>query len=477
MKLLLYLTPLLGLAGNALGYWNGNSSDEADLVMGMNLGSYFVPEQWMMWQYFACNAPSNINDTWGLQSQPNVTDIMIDHLNNYVREVDFQDAQAKGVNFVRVGVAFWMFIPTEGNEPYWTDSRQKDVYLLQIVNWAAKYKMQVLIDIHALPGAQNTDEHSGRDLVTAGLEPEFYNSTNLLRGNQTVDAIIEWVQALPSNLTSTVAMIELANEPSLPNNASYELLVGYYVANQAKIAQKLPQVWTMISDAWLGVQSWGDIFTPSQKVVMDLHWWNLFTDIPDLTVLEDTYCSLSPPSLPNAWQNPILIGEFSGNENGVAFNASETDQQKLQFYQELYASQLWAARGSGGRLSQYKGAFIWSMICTNCADVWQPYYMSGQADTVAITAPNWCNSSQTTPTDPNQGMINPSPTHSYNNCGLYQDSVATGTASSTSTAASGSSTAKKGAAGRTLPTEPMYVGFMLLLTIVPSAVTFGWRLL
>lgn len=478
MRPTLVLAQLLGFVATSLAYWNGN-----DTVMGMNLGSYFVPEQWMMWQYFGCNAPSTVNDTWGLQSMPNASAIMTQHLDNYIQERDIADAAAKGINFLRIGVAFWMFIPTEGNEPYWTDPIQRNFYLTRLINWATTYKMQVLIDLHALPGAQNTDEHSGRDLVTAGLQPEFYNSTNLARGNATIDAVIEYIQGLPSNISSTVAMIELANEPSLPTSDSYELLVGYYVANQAKIAQKLPNVWTMIGDAWLGTQSWGDVFNPSQKVVMDLHWWNLFTDIPSLTTLEDTYCSLSPPTLKNAWKNPVLIGEFSGNENGIDVS-NMTQEGQLQFYQNLYASQLWAAIGSDGRLPQYRGAFVWSMICTNCADVWEPYWMIGQANTFNITAPNWCNKTQTTPSDPKQTMINPSPTHSYNSCGLYlnQDqTVATATggsgagpsASGTSSGASASSTAKKGAAGRVSPSEPSFVLFMFSMALIPAVVGFS----
>jgi len=485
MKFAVYLAPLLGFIATSLA-WDGWSTDDSDLVMGLNLGSYFIIEQWMMWQYVACNAPG-VNDTWGFQSLPNVNTSMINHLDTYIREVDFQDAQSRGINFVRIPVAFWMFIPTEGDEPYWTDSRQKDVYLLQLVEWAAKYGMEVLIDLHALPGGQNTDEHSGRDLVTAGLAPQFLNSTNLLRGNQTVDAVIEWIQALPANLSSTIAMIELANEPALPTADSYELLVGYYVANQAKVAAKLPNVWTVIGDAWLGVQSWGDVFNPNQKVAMDLHWWNLFTDIPSLTVLEDTYCSLSPPTLANAWKNPVLVGEFSANENGVNFTSATTEVEQLQFYQALYASQLWAARGSGGRLPLYRGAFVWSAICTNCADVWQPYYVTGMSDTFAITAPNWCNKTQTTPTDPNQAKINPSPTHAYNSCGVYQDNAVVATGSSTGSS-SGSSTAAasgtgaattsavKGAASRQHSADPSFVGFMLLLTIVPAVFGFCLQL-
>lgn len=478
MRPALFLAPLLGFIATTVSAWDGWSTDEKDLVMGLNLGSYFIIEQWMMWQYVGCNAPG-INDTWAFQDRPNVAEIMTNHLDTYIREIDFQDAQARGVNFVRVPVAFWMFIPTEGDEPYWTDSRQKDVYLKQIIQWAAQYGMEVLIDIHALPGGQNTDEHSGRDLVTAGLQPQYLNSTNLQRCNATVDAVIEWIQALPSNLSSTIAMIELANEPSLPDSSSYELLKGYYIANQAKVAEKLPNVWTVIGDAWLGVQSWGDVFGTNQKVAMDLHWWNLFTDIPSLTVLEDTYCSLSPPSLDNAWKNPIFIGEFSGNENGVNFTDSTSDEDKLKFYQLLYASQLWAARGSDGRLPNYKGAFVWSMICTNCADVWQPYYITGMSETFAITAPNWCNKTQTTPSDPNQAKINPSPTHQYNSCGVYHKDVATNTASSggASGTASGTSTSTaKGAASRPVASDPSFIGFMALLVAVPAIIGFVLQL-
>jgi len=76
------------------------------------------------------------------------------------------------------------------------------------------------------------------------------------------------------------------------------------------------------------------------------------------------------------------------------------------------------------------------MKCTNCADVWQPYWMAGQSDTLAITAPNWCNASQTAPTNPDQGKINSSPERNYDKCGVYDDRVSAATTSSGSSASS-----------------------------------------
>ena len=463
---MLSVLALLAFVANALA-WDGWSNDTANQVMGMNLGSYFVPETWMMQEYTNCYA-EGVDDIWGMHSLPNASDIMINHLNNFIREVDFADAQKMGINMVRVPVAFWMFIPTEGDEPYWTDSRQKDVYLVQILNWAKKYGMEVLIDIHAMPGGQNTDAHSGRNLVAAGLLPTFLNSTNLARGNATVDAVIKWIQELPQNISSTIAIIELVNEPSLVTADSYEALAGFYIAGQAKVAAALPNVWTMIGDAWLGVQSWGDVFSPSQKVVMDLHWWNMFANPPPtLNMLEIAYCSLSPPAAAHAWKNPILIGEFSAVQNNPTLYNTSTKIVALEFYQSYYATQLWAARGSGGALPLYRGGFIWNMICTNCGDVWSPYYISGGWDSFVVTEPNWCNVTATgtaTATKPPQSAaINPTPVHDANRCGIYttaQKNIAgTGTATSSS---STSTSTKKGAANGLRPSTSLLATTVLI---------------
>lgn len=471
--LLPVLALLQGFVAVALA-WNGWSTDDADLVMGMNVGSYFVPEMWMMEQYIYCKG-NGATDAWSLMSLPNVDDIMTQHLDNFIREVDFADAQARGVNMVRISVAFWMFIPTEGDEPYWTSSRQKDFYLPQLLSWASKYGMEVIIDLHAMPGGQNTDEHSGRDLVAAGLQPTFYNSTNLLRGNATIDAVIEWVQGLNDTLKSTVAIIEIINEPSIAAATDYGGLVGYYIASQAKIASALPDVWTMIGDAWLGTQSWGDIFNPSQKVVMDLHWWLMFADPPPtLQELQVSYCSLSPATENTAWKNPILVGEFAANQDNGNLTSNMSELEQVQFYQMYYSTQLWAARGSAGRLPLYRGGVFWSMICTNCADVWQPYYVTGEWDTMAVTEPNWCNisasySANGLPTSTYSAAVNPSPTHSADSCGIYQAQVtntgtATGTTTPTFTGATPSGT-QQGVASRPTPSNMPLMLLMLVVTI------------
>ena len=418
----------------------------------------------MMQNYISCYA-NGANDTWGLQSMPNASEIMINHLDNYIREVDFSDAQARGVNMVRIPVAFWMFIETQGDEPYWTDSRQKDYYLPRLLGWAQKYDMEVLIDIHALPGGQNTDEHSGRNLVTAGLSPQFWNSTNLARGNDTVDAVLEWIQGLNDTLRDTIAIIELVNEPTISASGAYESLVGYYLANQAKVAAQLPDVWTMISDAWLGTSSWGTVFNTSQKVVMDLHWWNMFGAPPSLPTLEQ-YCNLTDTSTsttPSAWKNPVLIGEFAAAQNNASLLYATTDAQKLQFYQQYYGTQLWAARGSGGATPLYRGAFYWSMVCTNCGPVWEPYYVVGASDTLAFTEPNWCESGSSS-SSTSIVQINKAPEHTYDSCGVYQDST-----SGTATASSGSSTAtstKTGASRRLCALQPSFMVVVLALGVL-----------
>lgn len=458
---MIFFLSLLTLVTTVFG-WDGWSTDDSDLVMGMNVGSYFIPEPWMMEQFIDCYANGS-TDTWALQSLPaaQVENIMIMHLENFVREVDFADAQSRGVNFVRIPVAFWMFIPTEGDEPYWTDSRQKDVYLLQLVQWAQKYGMEVLIDIHALPGAQNTDEHSGRNLVNAGLSPEFFNSTNLARGNDTIDAIISWIQGLDDSLNSTIAMIELANEPDISAAESYEALVGYYLASQSKIATSLPNVWTVIGDAWLGTTSWGTVFTPDQKVAMDLHWWNMFGTPPTLSFLQ-SYCNLTnATSSATSWKNPILVGEFAANQNNNSLIAFMTDIEKLSFYQTYYATQLWAARGSGGATPLYRGAFLWNMVCTNCGDVWEPYYIAGGSDTLVITAPSWCDSGEAA--QANLLSINSSPVRAANSCGLYLDSSG-GTGTATASGGTASAT-QKGGASRLRPLTLPVVVFMVLVAI------------
>lgn len=76
--------------------------------------------------------------------------------------------------------------------------------VLNAINTAASYGLGVLVDLHAAPGGQNNQAHSGTSSGVAGL---WGNATNLARTQQ---ALVFLVQQL--NGIDNVVGLELLNE-------------------------------------------------------------------------------------------------------------------------------------------------------------------------------------------------------------------------------------------------------------------------
>ena len=82
---------------------------------------------------------------------------------NFIREEDFKIIAAMGTNTLRVPFNFRLI----EKSPF-RYSREGFLYLERIFDWAKKYSLKVILDLHAAPGAQNYDWHSdsaGRALL------------------------------------------------------------------------------------------------------------------------------------------------------------------------------------------------------------------------------------------------------------------------------------------------------------------------
>jgi aryl-phospho-beta-D-glucosidase BglC (GH1 family) len=70
-------------------------------------------------------------------------------LTGNVMQDDFKRMADYGLNTVRIPIPYWVYNVTE-DEPYIT---QKQIpYIQQALNWSSLYGMDVMMDLHALPG-------------------------------------------------------------------------------------------------------------------------------------------------------------------------------------------------------------------------------------------------------------------------------------------------------------------------------------
>ncbi|KAE8231054.1 hypothetical protein CF326_g3935 [Tilletia indica] len=182
---------------------------------GVNLGSWFAQENWMEWSLFSCSINGKAGELdllggWGKTPAgvSNATAFLEKHWDTWIREDDFAKLAAIGINTVRLPIGHWSVGPSYSLnsrfEP-WADVYQFSWrYVARAINWAAKYDIGVIVDMHGAYGSQNGQSHSG---ISDG-STDFFTDANM---KLTADMLV-WIANEISDVTNVVG-IQLLNEP------------------------------------------------------------------------------------------------------------------------------------------------------------------------------------------------------------------------------------------------------------------------
>lgn len=123
-------------------------------VKGVNLGNWLVLEKWMNPALFA---GTTAEDEYWLPRQlsPEVYEARIRiHRSEYITERDFVTIKAMGLNAVRIPVPYFVFGDVA---PFIGCVEELD----KAFNWAERYGLQILIDLHTAPDGQNGFDNGG----------------------------------------------------------------------------------------------------------------------------------------------------------------------------------------------------------------------------------------------------------------------------------------------------------------------------
>ena len=125
-----------------------------DKIIGTNLGNWLVLEKWM--QPFIFKGTGAEDETWLNRNVPQekLWPMMKEHRDTYVTEEDFQNIASHGLNTVRIPVPYFIF----GNREPYSGCIE---YLDKAFDWAGKYGLKVLVDLHTAPGGQNSYDNGG----------------------------------------------------------------------------------------------------------------------------------------------------------------------------------------------------------------------------------------------------------------------------------------------------------------------------
>ncbi len=132
-------------------------------IRGVNLGNWLVLEKWMDPAPFAGTEAED--ETWlaRLLETETLQKRLRAHRERSVTERDFRDIAAAGLNLVRIPVPYFLFGDRHpGGAPALPGEALGCVgFLDRAMQWAEKYGLKVLIDLHTTPGNQNGFDNGG----------------------------------------------------------------------------------------------------------------------------------------------------------------------------------------------------------------------------------------------------------------------------------------------------------------------------
>ena len=125
-----------------------------DKVIGTNLGNWLVLEKWIFPPLF--DGVDAEDEVWlnRRMDKNALAARMKEHRDTYVSEEDFQYIKEQGMNLVRIPVPYFIF----GDRPPYLGCIE---YLDKAFDWAEKHDLQIMIDLHTVPGSQNGYDNGG----------------------------------------------------------------------------------------------------------------------------------------------------------------------------------------------------------------------------------------------------------------------------------------------------------------------------
>lgn len=168
-------------------------------IKGINLGNWLVLEKWMSQELFT-GLPNDVEDETAFYEVLPEDEARLRlhmHRSYYITERDFQHIRAMGLNLVRIPVPHFIF----GDCPPAIGCIE---FLDRAFDWAKKYGLKILIDLHTAPDGQNGFDNSGlTGVVKWHLKPE------------NISFVLSVIERLAKRYADKSALygIELLNEP------------------------------------------------------------------------------------------------------------------------------------------------------------------------------------------------------------------------------------------------------------------------
>lgn len=136
-------------------------------------------------------------------------------------------------------------------------------HLLRALNWARKYGLHTIVDLHGAPGSQNGYDNSGQRT----------SSPTWAEDSQNVNRTVEVLRVIASEIGGLIDVLELLNEPAGFRNSQWASVIRQFWLDAYEAVRNTTSddLKIMIGDGFLGVNNWENFLTPpdGHNVLMD----------------------------------------------------------------------------------------------------------------------------------------------------------------------------------------------------------------
>ena len=355
-------------------------------IKGVNLGNWLVLEKWMSPVLFE---GTTAEDEYYLPTQlsPEVYEARIKiHRSEYITERDFVTIKSMGMESVRIPVPYFIF---GDRKPFIGCIEELD----KVFNWAEKYGLTILIDLHTVPLSQNGFDNGGISGVCKWAqnpdEVEFalsvlerlakrYGNRKGLFGIQPLN------EPITENMWETMD-IQNRYAPADPEMAkgsapiTMKFLRQFYLDAYDRISAYMPKDKYVVIHDGFELMAWKDFMQEEKysNVILDTHQYLMVAEARGCSQTIEGYLKyireeLEPQITEMERYFPVICGEWclfnslacgcdtKGGQsvlNGVEGRRQESfsPEQKKEIYEALAKAQLelWE-KGSGYYYWSYK---------------------------------------------------------------------------------------------------------------------------
>lgn len=355
-------------------------------IKGVNLGNWLVLEKWMSPALF--EGTDAEDEYWlprKLSKEVYEARIKI-HRSEYITERDFVTIRRMGMEFVRIPIPYFVF---GDREPFLGCVDELD----KAFNWAEKYDMKILLDLHTAPFGQNGFDNGG--------------ICGVCKWSQNPDEV-EFVLGVLERLAKRYGMrkglwgVEVLNEPitekawqlfnvperypakdlvmaegSAPN--TFEFLKKVYLDAYVRLRKFLPDEKYIVIHDGFELLAWKDFMQEKQyvNVILDTHQYLMMAESDGCEQNLDAYIQYIKEHYEKEIEEmeqyfPVICGEWclfnslacgcdtKGGQsvlNGVKGNETKSlnESEKKEIYLTVAKAQLEAwKKGSGYFYWSYK---------------------------------------------------------------------------------------------------------------------------